>query len=65
MEGVQKSYHQNSQLAVIGNAVNGKEEGKWVILDTNGDTLKVEAYQAGEVIDTKVYKESRKVSELD
>lgn len=61
--GEQKVYHRNGKLAVKGKAINGKEEGDWLFLDVNGDTLKIETYQAGEIMSVKKYKESEKVVE--
>jgi antitoxin component YwqK of YwqJK toxin-antitoxin module len=60
--GFQKVFHPNGNLAVLGEAINGKEEGDWLILDLDGDTLKIEKYKAGEIIHVKQFKESEKAN---
>ncbi|WP_417612933.1 toxin-antitoxin system YwqK family antitoxin [Owenweeksia hongkongensis] len=55
--GLQKVYHKNGQLGVIGEAVNDHEVKNWIYLDLDGDTLKVEDYSMeGVLINTKVFK---------
>ncbi|MBI1287634.1 MAG: hypothetical protein GC178_08660 [Flavobacteriales bacterium] len=56
--GLQKVYHTNGQLAVIGNAVNNLEDGEWWFFDLDGDTLKMENYQNGKVVNEVEYQPS-------
>jgi len=62
LDGEQKVFHPNEQLALVGFAKEGVYVNDWIYLDLNGDTLKIETYKLGEVINTKVYKESVKAN---
>lgn len=62
LNGLQKLFHPNGSLAVKGIMNMGKEEKDWLFLGADGDTLKIETYQAGELIHVKQYKESQKAN---
>lgn len=61
LDGMQKVYHPNGILGVIGRCRNDKEIGDWIFYGIGGDTLKIETYEDGIVVDKKVYKKSKRV----
>lgn len=63
LEGVQKVFHVNGQLGVIGLAQGGLEEGEWVYLGLDGDTLKEEYYEQGKLVRSNQRKPSKKAVE--
>ena len=63
LEGVQKVFHTNGQLGAIGLAQSGLEEGEWIYLDLDGDTLKEEYYEKGKLVRSNQLKPSKKAGE--
>lgn len=50
-----RRYHKNGQLQHIKNYAHGKLNGKSIFLKENGDTIKVQTYNKGEIIESKDY----------
>ncbi|WP_417601419.1 toxin-antitoxin system YwqK family antitoxin [Owenweeksia hongkongensis] len=63
LEGIQKVFHTNGQLGVIGLSQGGLEEGEWIYLDLDGDTLKEEYYEKGKLVRSNQLKPSKKAVE--
>lgn len=54
LNGVQKVWHENGQLGLIGELVNGQRNGEWIEYDSLGNKTLVELYDMGTLIEQKM-----------
>jgi antitoxin component YwqK of YwqJK toxin-antitoxin module len=45
--------HQNGKIAYTGDYKNNFKDGKWIMFDEKGDTVKIEVYNEGRLLDSK------------
>lgn len=59
-EGYTFYNHKNGQTKYEGNYLHNRKDGKWVAYNKEGDTLRVETYEKGKLIDLKNYRRNTK-----
>jgi len=61
LEGIAKGYYESGKLQAEANFKNGKKHGTLTVYSESGVIQYVETYKNGEMINRKVYDESRKL----